>query len=218
MAVTTDWLPSGSVDVCTTTLVWAAALTVLVDVVIIAVGVMVEAPPPTVDIMTTPEASVEVTTWPVVRELELPVVLDGTLGVDVLVVVGTTEVDGGVEIGIGALVEVVLIGVVVIGVSTAELTVASMVELAEVGVSGCSGTGVTRVEVDSGSTTAADVVVAVPLLISSCRLTKSTISDFWRLAMFTMLVAIDGSSLWMTSTAVRSSGNMPCLNFLGEKV
>ena len=37
------------------------------------------------------------------------------------------------------------------------------------------------------------------------------------LAIFKIPVAKPGSSLWIASRAVRSSGNMPCLNFFGEK-
>ena len=67
------------------------------------------------------------------------------------------------------------------------------------------GTGNTRVVAGSGDC-CAGVVGTVPLL---CRLAS--------LAIFSMPVATPGSSLWIASTAVRSSGNMPCLNFLGEK-
>lgn len=72
---------------------------------------------------------------------------------------------------------------------------------------------------DSGTLAAGVVVVVVPLLISWARLAKSFLmsSITLRLAMFTTLVAKDGSSLCMASTAVRSSWNMPCLNFFGER-
>lgn len=72
---------------------------------------------------------------------------------------------------------------------------------------------------DPGTLAAGVVVVVVPLLISWARLTKSLLmsSITLRLAMFTTLVARDGSSLCMAFTAVRSSWNMPCLNFFGER-
>lgn len=71
----------------------------------------------------------------------------------------------------------------------------------------------------SGTTPAGVVVVVVPLLMSWARLAKSFLmsSITLRLAMFTTLVARDGSSLCMASTAVRSSWNMPCLNSFGER-
>ena len=73
--------------------------------------------------------------------------------------------------------------------------------------------------VDPGTMAAGVVVVVVPLLMSWARLAKSCLmsSITFRLAMFTTLVARDGSSLCMASTAVRSSWNMPCLNFFGER-
>ena len=63
------------------------------------------------------------------------------------------------------------------------------------------------------------MVVVVPLFISWARLAMSFLmsSMTLRLATYTTLVAKDGSSLWMASTAVRSSWNMPCLNFFGER-
>lgn len=68
-AVTTDLLPLGRVDVCTTTLVWAAAWLVATDVMLpVSVGVTVETSPPTVDMTTSPTPFVVVTTWPAVRE------------------------------------------------------------------------------------------------------------------------------------------------------
>lgn len=79
---------------------------------------------------------------------------------------------------------------------------------------GPCGTGVTCVDAGSGDeesvglAASEELVATVPLLMS-CRLA--------RLAMCMIPVAIFGSSLCMASTAVRSSGNMPCLNFFGEK-
>lgn len=77
----------------------------------------------------------------------------------------------------------------------------------------------TPVVVEPGTMAAGDVVVVVPLLMSWARLAKSFLmsSMTLRLAMFTTLVARDGSSLWMASTAVRSSWNMPCWNFFGDR-
>lgn len=43
------------------------------------------------------------------------------------------------------------------------------------------------------------------------------LSRLANLAIFKIPVAKPGSSLWIASRAVRSSGNMPCLNFFGEK-
>ncbi len=75
------------------------------------------------------------------------------------------------------------------------------------------------VDDDAATPAAGVVVVVVPLLISWARLAKSFLmsSITLRLATLTTLVARDGSSLCMASTAVRSSWNMPCLNFLGER-
>ena len=72
---------------------------------------------------------------------------------------------------------------------------------------------------DPGTMAAGVVVVVVPLLISWARLARSCLmsSITLRLAIFTTLVARDGSSLCMASTAMRSSWNMPCLNFFGER-
>lgn len=77
----------------------------------------------------------------------------------------------------------------------------------------------TGVEDTPGTTGAGVVVVVVPLLISTARLTKSFLmsSKTLCLATYTTLVAKDGSSLCMASTAVRSSWNIPCLNFFGER-
>ncbi len=69
-AVTTDLLPFGRVDVCTTTLVWAAALWAAIDV-MLPVGETVETPPPTVDMTTSPTPFVVVASWPAVRETEM---------------------------------------------------------------------------------------------------------------------------------------------------
>ena len=73
--------------------------------------------------------------------------------------------------------------------------------------------------VDPGTTTAGVVEVVVPLLMSWARLSRSFLmsSMTLRFAMLTTLVARDGSSLCMASTAVRSSWNMPCWNFFGER-
>ena len=72
---------------------------------------------------------------------------------------------------------------------------------------------------DTPGTTAAGVVLGVVPLLISWRLAKSCLmsSMTLRLATYTTLVARDGSSLCMASTAVRSSWNMPCLNFFGER-
>lgn len=77
----------------------------------------------------------------------------------------------------------------------------------------------TWVEDTPGTAGAGVVVDVVPLLISWARLAKSVFmsSITLRLATLTTLVAKDGSSLCMASTAVRSSWNMPCLNFFGER-
>ena len=72
-AVTTDWLPLGSVLVCTTVLVvddWVLLLEVVEPP---AEGVMVWTPPPTVETMVRPTLLVLVTTSPFVREAEVPV-------------------------------------------------------------------------------------------------------------------------------------------------
>ena len=77
----------------------------------------------------------------------------------------------------------------------------------------------TWVEDSPGTAGAGVVVVVVPLLMSWARLAKSFLmsSMTLRLATYTTLVARDGSSLCMACTAVRSSWNMPCLNFFGER-
>ena len=77
----------------------------------------------------------------------------------------------------------------------------------------------TRGVEDTPGTPAAGVVLGVVPLLISWRLTKSCLmsSMTLRLATYTTLVARDGSSLCMASTAVRSSWNMPCLNFFGER-
>jgi len=131
IAVTTDLLPLGRVDVCTTTLVWAAALWVSTDVVL-PVGETVEAPPPTVDMTTSPTPLVVVNIAPVVRETEM---LDG-------VVVGDAADDGAaaweevtgeeVELGTGAPLDEVLVDVVVTGELPGELTLVSVAEPAGV--------------------------------------------------------------------------------------
>ena len=77
----------------------------------------------------------------------------------------------------------------------------------------------TGVEDTPGTTGAGAELVVVPLLISTARLTKSFLISSMTLclATYTTLVAREGSSLCMASTAVRSSWNIPCLNFLGER-
>ena len=61
--------------------------------------------------------------------------------------------------------------------------------------------------VDPGTMAAGVVEVVVPLLMSWARLSRSFLmsSMTLRLAMLTTLVARDGASLCMASTAVRSS-------------
>ena len=88
-------------------------------------------------------------------------------------------------------------GTVVVGA----LVGSSTLELGgkEVGTEEVSAGGLTVVEGSTG------VVVTVLL------------SRFANLAIFRIPVANPGSSLCMASIAVRSSGNMPCWNFLGEK-
>lgn len=200
-AVTTDWLPLGSV------LVFKIVL-VLEDTtrdVELPDGVVVRAPPPTVETTTTPTLLVEVMTWPSVKEVEevsTAAVVDGEPSADVNVEVGEESAPPLEE-------------AVVSGEATAE--VAKLSELPVVLVEDPSGTGVPLVVVEE-STAAGVVVVVVPLLTSwRLLIFLFTSSPIFRLAKFTMLVASDGSSLWMASTAVRSSGNMPCLNFFGEK-
>lgn len=69
-AVTTDWLPSGSVLVCKMVLV-KEDCALLVDVVELPdEGVMVCTPPPTVETMMRPTALVLVVTSPCVREVD----------------------------------------------------------------------------------------------------------------------------------------------------
>ena len=77
-------------------------------------------------------------------------------------------------------------------------------------------TGFTR-EVAGSGLLFAEVVAGVVPLLMSCRFTNSGFMSFFvRLARLIMLVARFGWVLCMTSTAVRSSWNMPCWNFLGE--
>ena len=76
-AVTTDWLPLGSVLVCTTVLVrddWVLLLEVVEPP---AEGEMVWTPPPTVETMVRPTLLVLVTTWPFMREAEEVSVAEG---------------------------------------------------------------------------------------------------------------------------------------------
>ena len=82
-AVTTDWLPLGSVLVCTTVLVREDCV-LLPDVVKPpAEGEMVCTPPPTVETMVRPTPLVLVTTWPLVREVEEVSVVEGDSPADV---------------------------------------------------------------------------------------------------------------------------------------
>ena len=139
-----------------------------VDVTPFFVGVMVVAPPPTVEMMVKPTALVVVTTWPVVRELEVARVL----GVEDVIgaageLVTTAEVDGVLEETRAAFDEVPVDGEFDGGLAAAEL-VGSGVVCPGVGVpdSDIGGTGVTRVLVCGLAGGGAFGVVVVPLLMS----------------------------------------------------
>jgi len=170
-----------------------------VEVVCPSVAVeMVRALPPTVETITTPTALVVVMTWPAVREMDpVEAEVTGTVVDDPPATAEVVEPTTGEPLE--EMMDVVL---------TAESPPAGE-ELGN-GSDAIGGTGVT----DRGP--AGAVVVVVPL---SCRFTISFLTrSFVRLANSMMLVAREGSSLWITSTAVWSVSNMPCLNFLGEKL
>lgn len=82
-AVTTDWLPLGSVLVCTTVLVTEDSVLLLEVVELPDEGKMVCTPPPTVETMVRPTLLVLVITSPCVREDEEMVVVEGETAAEV---------------------------------------------------------------------------------------------------------------------------------------
>ena len=92
-AVTTDWLPLGSVLVCTTVLVREDAGLLLDVVETPDEGEMVCTPPPTVETMVRPTLFVLVTTSPGVREVEEVAVVEGDTPAEVDVDVVELELE-----------------------------------------------------------------------------------------------------------------------------
>ena len=173
-AVTTLLLPLARVLVWYATLVWAlAGMEVVGEEPLL--GVMVRAPPPTVETTMRPTPLVVVITSPAVREMELPPsVMGAAVGVDV------KEPTTGEP----------FVSVLVVATTTGAAALVSSGEAVEIGATGAMG-----VVADSGLLFAEVVAGVVPLLMS-CRFTNSGfMSLFVRLARLMMLVARVGSVL-----------------------
>ena len=114
-AVTTDWLPFGSVLVCTMVLVKEDCVLLLDVVELPDGGVIVCTPPPTVETMVRPTPLVLVITSPGVREAEVVAVVEGDSPAEVEVDVVELELVPAT----GAPFDEVLVDVVVLGVEPA---------------------------------------------------------------------------------------------------
>lgn len=119
-AVTTDWLPLGSVLVCTTVLVKEDSVLLLEVVELPGEGEMVCTPPPTVETMVRPTLLVLVTTSPCVREDEEVLVVEGDAPAEVEVDVVELEPAATAPLD-EVLVEVVVEGVLELVVLVSEL-------------------------------------------------------------------------------------------------
>ena len=171
-AVTTLLLPLGRVLVWYATLVWApGGMEVVGEEPLL--GVMVRAPPPTVETTMRPTPLVVVITSPAVRETGVVPAVMTAVGVDVK------------EPTIGE----PFVPLLVVATTTGAAALVSSGEAVEIGATGTMG-----VVVASGLF--ADVVAGVVPLLMSCRFTNSGfMSLFVRLARLMMLVASDGSVL-----------------------
>ncbi len=192
VAVTIEELPPEKIIVCTARLVEEGRVVFAVTVVesssLVETDAIVFTPPPTVLTITTPTGLVIVKTEPLERD-EDAAALGGT--------------DDAVAVGEGVPEAGALVTVVLEEPTGWPSGVTRAVLLIWLGLEAEGLSSAMRLVLEAGGV-GGEEVATVPL-VTDCRLAKLTI-----------LAARGGLSRWMASTAVRSSGNIPCANFFGE--